>query len=47
MTRGSDVLVIGAGAIGAAIAYYCSLLGLSVRVVDRGAPGGGTRSLCI
>ncbi|WP_270410083.1 NAD(P)/FAD-dependent oxidoreductase [Brachybacterium paraconglomeratum] len=46
MTRGSDVLIIGAGAIGAAIAYYCSLLGLSVRVVDRGAPGGGTSSRC-
>ena len=46
MTRGTDVLVIGAGAIGAAIAYYSSLLGLSVRVVDRGAPGGGTSSRC-
>lgn len=46
MTRGTDVLVIGAGAIGAAIAYYCSLLGLSVRVVDRGTPGGGTSSRC-
>lgn len=46
MTRGTDVLVIGAGAIGAAITYYCSLLGLSVRVVDRGAPGGGTSSRC-
>ncbi|WP_394213816.1 NAD(P)/FAD-dependent oxidoreductase [Brachybacterium vulturis] len=46
MTRGTDVLVIGAGAIGAAITYYCALLGLSVRVVDRGAPGGGTSSRC-
>lgn len=46
MTRGTDVLVIGAGAIGAAITYYCSLLGLSVRVVDRGATGGGTSSRC-
>jgi len=46
MTRGTDVLVIGAGAIGAAITYYCSLLGLSVRVLDKGAPGGGTSSRC-
>ena len=44
--RGTDVLVIGAGAIGAAISWYCTLLGLSVRVVDRGAPGGGTSSRC-
>jgi D-hydroxyproline dehydrogenase subunit beta len=46
VTRGTDVLVVGAGAIGAAITYYCALLGLSVRVVDRGAPGGGTSSRC-
>src|SRR5699024_10786306 len=46
MTRGSDVLVIGAGANGAAITYYCGLLGLSVRVLDRGAPGSGTSSRC-
>lgn len=44
--HGTDVLVIGAGAIGAAVAYYCTGLGLSVRVVDRGAPGGGTSSRC-
>lgn len=46
MRRGTDVLILGAGAIGAAITYYCSLLGLSVRVLDRGAPGGGTSSRC-
>ena len=44
--RGTDVLVIGAGAVGAAVALYCTLQGLSVRVVDRGAPGGGTSSRC-
>lgn len=44
--RGTDVLVIGAGAVGAAVAHYCTLQGLSVRVVDRGAPGGGTSSRC-
>lgn len=40
------MLVIGAGAIGAAIAYFCSTVGLSVRVIDRGAPGGGSSSRC-
>lgn len=45
-TGGTDVLVIGAGAIGAAIAYYCTVLGLSVRIADRGMPGGGTSSRC-
>lgn len=43
---GSDVLVIGAGAVGAAIAYFCSEAGLTVRVVDRGEPGNGTSSRC-
>lgn len=44
--RGTDVLVVGAGAVGAAVAYFCTARGLSVRVVDRGAPGGGTSSRC-
>ncbi|GAA3060903.1 MULTISPECIES: FAD-binding oxidoreductase [Actinomycetes] len=43
---GSDVLIIGAGAVGAAIAYYCTVAGLRVRVVDRGQVGGGTSSRC-
>ncbi|HJB09126.1 MAG TPA: FAD-binding oxidoreductase [Candidatus Brachybacterium merdavium] len=43
---GSDVLVIGAGAVGAAIAYFCSEAGLTVQVVDRGEPGSGTSSRC-
>lgn len=45
-TRGTDVLIIGAGAVGAAIAYFCAAAGLSVRVLDRGRPGGGTSSRC-
>lgn len=32
--------------MGAAIAYYCVSAGLSVRVVERGRPGGGTSSRC-
>lgn len=42
----ADVLVVGAGAVGAAIAFFCTEAGLSVRVVDRGQPGGGTSSRC-
>ncbi|WP_022873899.1 NAD(P)/FAD-dependent oxidoreductase [Nesterenkonia alba] len=45
-TSASDVLVIGSGAIGAAIAYYCTRRGLSVTVVDSGAVGSGTSSQC-
>src|SRR5699024_8776985 len=43
---GRAVLVIGAGAVGAAIAYFCSEAGLTVQVVDRGEPGSGTSSRC-
>src|SRR5579862_7506925 len=43
---GSDVLVIGAGIVGAACAYYCTAAGLRVAVVERGAIGGGTTSAC-
>ncbi|HEY7593379.1 MAG TPA: FAD-dependent oxidoreductase [Actinophytocola sp.] len=39
-----DVLVIGAGMVGAACAYYCAEAGLRVGVVDRGAVAGGTTS---
>lgn len=42
----SDVIVIGAGAVGAAIAYYSARAGLSVTVLDRGRPGGATSSRC-
>lgn len=45
-SRGHDVIIIGAGIIGAAIAHFCARAGLDVLVVDRGAPGGGTSSRC-
>ncbi len=35
-------IVIGAGVIGAAIAYYLSASGARVTIVERGKPGGGT-----
>jgi glycine/D-amino acid oxidase-like deaminating enzyme len=37
-----DVLIIGAGIVGAACAAECARAGLSVRVLDRGPVGGGT-----
>ncbi|MBB5121669.1 FAD-dependent oxidoreductase [Streptomyces eurocidicus] len=38
----SDVIVVGAGVVGAACAYYAARDGLSVTVVDRGPVAGGT-----
>jgi D-hydroxyproline dehydrogenase subunit beta len=38
----SDVVVVGAGIVGAACAYYAAKAGLSVTVVDRGGVAGGT-----
>ncbi|MFI6503429.1 NAD(P)/FAD-dependent oxidoreductase [Nonomuraea typhae] len=38
----SDVIVIGAGVVGAACAYYAARAGLDVTVVDRGPVAGGT-----
>lgn len=37
-----DVVIVGAGVVGAACAYYASRSGLSVAVVDRGSVAGGT-----
>ncbi|KUL55528.1 FAD-dependent oxidoreductase [Streptomyces sp. NRRL F-4489] len=42
-TRNSpDLLVIGAGVVGAACAYYAARRGLRVTVLDRGSVAGGT-----
>ncbi|MGA4837813.1 NAD(P)/FAD-dependent oxidoreductase [Streptomyces sp. G45] len=38
----ADVIVVGAGVIGASCAYYAARSGLSVTVVDRGPVAGGT-----
>jgi glycine/D-amino acid oxidase-like deaminating enzyme len=38
----ADVVVIGAGVVGAACAYYAARAGLKVAVVDRGSVAGGT-----
>ncbi|MFJ3103287.1 NAD(P)/FAD-dependent oxidoreductase [Streptomyces sp. NPDC086835] len=42
-TRNSpDLIVVGAGVVGAACAYYAARSGLSVIVIDRGPVAGGT-----
>ncbi|MFI0793503.1 NAD(P)/FAD-dependent oxidoreductase [Micromonospora rubida] len=41
-STGADVVVIGAGMVGAACAYYAARAGLAVTVVDRGGVAGGT-----
>jgi D-hydroxyproline dehydrogenase subunit beta len=42
----TDVVIVGGGVIGAACAYYCTVAGLSVIVIERGAIGGGTTAAC-
>ncbi|MFG2558815.1 NAD(P)/FAD-dependent oxidoreductase [Streptomyces sp. NPDC048496] len=42
MRQTLDVVIVGAGVVGAACAYYASRSGLSVAVVDRGPVAGGT-----
>jgi glycine/D-amino acid oxidase-like deaminating enzyme len=42
----ADVVIIGAGAVGAACAYFAAQSGLRVHVVERGSIAGGTTSAC-
>lgn len=42
MRQPLDVVIVGAGVVGAACAYYAARSGLSVAVVDRGSVAGGT-----
>jgi glycine/D-amino acid oxidase-like deaminating enzyme len=37
-----DVVIVGAGIVGAACAYFCGLAGLTVTVVERGSVAAGT-----
>lgn len=46
MRHTSDVLIIGAGIIGCATAYYAARSGLSVTVIERDLPASGTTSHC-
>ncbi len=45
-TSHAEVVVIGGGIIGGAIAYYAALAGLQVTVVERGELASGTSSRC-
>ncbi|MGI6186570.1 MAG: FAD-dependent oxidoreductase, partial [Brevibacillus sp.] len=40
MERTSDVIVVGAGIVGSVLAYLLAHSGRSVRMLDRGLPGG-------
>src|SRR5512139_3422072 len=42
--KGADVLVVGAGCVGANVAYRVAERGATVTVLDAGAPGAGTSS---
>jgi glycine/D-amino acid oxidase-like deaminating enzyme len=44
--RSVDVVVVGAGALGAACAYFLSAAGVRVHVVERGQIASGTTSAC-
>ena len=46
MSKTVDVAVIGAGAIGTAVAYYCTKAGASVVLIDSGDIAEGTSSKC-
>ena len=46
MTSSPDVVIIGAGVVGAACAFYCCAAGLTVTVIERGSIGGGTTASC-
>lgn len=46
MTNPSDVVIIGAGIIGAATAFFATRAGLAVTVIDQGLPASGTTSRC-
>lgn len=46
MSESTDVIVIGAGAVGAACAYFAAVAGLSIRVIERGQIFSGSSSAC-
>ncbi|MBU2499511.1 MAG: FAD-binding oxidoreductase, partial [Proteobacteria bacterium] len=46
LPRTSDVVVIGAGVIGASIAYHLSLRNIGVLLLDKGDLGAGTSGAC-
>src|SRR5690349_24847091 len=45
-TPSPDVVVVGAGIVGAACAYFLSRAGARVRLVERGFPASGASGAC-
>jgi len=39
-----EIVVVGAGLVGSAVAYFCAREGARVTVIDAGRSGGGTSS---
>ncbi len=46
MSQTADVIVVGAGIVGSATAYFAAKAGLSVTVIERDLPASGTTSRC-
>jgi D-hydroxyproline dehydrogenase subunit beta len=46
LSQTADVVIVGAGAVGAACAYFAARQGLRVHVVERGQIASGTTSAC-
>jgi glycine/D-amino acid oxidase-like deaminating enzyme len=46
LSQTADVVVVGAGAVGAACAYFAARQGIRVHVVERGQIASGTTSAC-
>lgn len=46
MAASPDVVIVGAGILGAASAYFATQAGLTVTVVEQGLPASGTTSRC-
>ena len=46
MSRSADVLVVGGGVIGSAVAYYLAKEGVQVGLIERGDIASGTSSAC-
>jgi len=45
-TKDTDVVVIGGGVIGCAVAYYLAKRGARVTVVERFSIGNGSSAIC-
>src|SRR4051795_13641374 len=46
MSSSPDVVVVGAGVVGAACAYHLAVAGVRVRLVDRAYPASGSSGAC-